>query len=240
MPVNIYPASDISNGTPKSLVHFQRVSSLLSGNGLSLVAQTITRCQAWSQHTLKSKGELSCFKLSNLFQMVQVGAGLVGVPEPHNAGHRLLLGSVGADERHPSAWREMPPMPVNPFAEHPQEMRQICGKAGVSAEMLPSTPTHPPPIALLVSLLGCCSCPCCREWIWAGEAAAGGWGWNRACFFENLDLLPWQPKQAVSPPQHLALGLNWVPLRETWGDSEWPQSSVLEVMGSRNHIISRL
>lgn len=117
----------------------------------------------------------------------------------------------------PSACRQMPPMPS--FAKHPQEAREIRGKARVClVEMLPS-PCPPP-----------CSCLC---WFYFSAAAAhsclgNGSGPREAAVggrsgiwyvFEPESLCPSsQSRQPVGPLSAVfGWGLGWGPQRETLG-----------------------
>ena len=174
------------------------------------------------------------------------GAGLAGVPEPHDAGHRLLVGSGGSWwEASLSAWREMPPMPAPyPFAEHLQEMRQICGKARVcSAEMRPPTPTHPSANCLCwFHFSAAAAHSCLGNGSGLGKQPQGGGGGIGHVFW-SWTFLPWQPKQAVS---RLLLCTFAVGIKRSASEGDLGRPRVasekgsLEAVGSRNHIISRL
>lgn len=145
MLVNIYPVSDTSNGTPKSLVHFQRVNSLLSGNGL-LTCGIRPTPRLLSFNILKNaRGNFPASNLHTFSRWMERGECL----EPGKgssawvaecgewwlqAGDRWSLrGSPERLERDASCAH------LFPFAKHPQETWEVYGKARVcSAEMLTS------------------------------------------------------------------------------------------------------
>lgn len=146
------------------------------------------------QHILKCKRELSCLRLSNLFQMDQEGyMGWSPARLVQSEWLSTIMVVTGwrwvASKRHPQVTGERY-FPCPPHFHSPdthEKRRKSMKKARVcSAEMLNPHST-PNPVTSAVSLLYC-SCPqLSGKWIWAWGSSSRGWEWNMACFL-NLDL----------------------------------------------------
>lgn len=113
--------------------------------------QTNTQA-AQFQHTLKCKRELSYLKLSKCFQKGLRGASVSSpVMQVQLAWWNTMIVATGkwwVAAKRPSKRRERDASrpALFPFAKHPRERREICGKPGVcSAEMLPP-PLPPTPV----------------------------------------------------------------------------------------------
>lgn len=190
-----------------------------------LWSQTNTQAAKF-QHTLKCKRELSCLRLSTLFQMDQEGR-MGWSPEKLVQPKWLstIMVATGcrwvANKRHPQVTGErcFPRPPHFHLPNTHEKWRKSVKKARAGSAEMWYPHSTPNPVASAVLLLGC-SCPqLSGKWIWAWGSSSRGWEWNMA-YILNLDLFcPRSQNRRTVGPLCAAFDwrFSWRPQRETLG-----------------------